>query len=192
MKRILIATVASLTATTAFAGGADMPPPDAVVVQPATPAPVSYGGDWTGFYGGLSYGNLDAQAGGASDNDQTFAGHIGYDYDLGDFVVGGEYEYQDGGDVNLAGVDVDNVQRLKLRGGYDFGRTLVYATAGAAQIDTSIGDSTGAVGGVGVEYKVTDNFSVGGEALGHNFNDIGGTGVDAQAQTFMLRGNFRF
>lgn len=191
MKRFIIATAAAFTATGALAGSVDAPAPDPVIVQP-TPAPVSYGGDWTGPYGGLTYGNLDAQAGGFTDNDLTFGGFVGYDYDFGDFVVGGEYEYQDGGDVNLGGVDVDNVQRLKLRGGYDFGRTLVYATAGAAQVDTSIGDATGAVGGVGIEYKVTDNFTVGGEALGHNFNDVGGTGVDAQAQTFNLRGAFRF
>ncbi|CUH80493.1 outer membrane protein [Tropicibacter naphthalenivorans] len=189
MKRFVLAAAAALTATGAYAGDLSPAQPEAPVVV-ATPAPVSFGGDWTGAYGGLSYGNLSAQSAGASDNDYAFGGHVGYDYDFGDWVVGGEYEYQDGGDVNIAGVDVDNVQRLKLRGGYDLGQALIYGTVGAARIDTSIGDDTGAVGGVGLEYKVTDNFTIGGEVLAHDFNDLGG--ADAEAQTFNMRASFRF
>ena len=87
---------------------------------------------------------------------------------------------------------MDNVQRLKLRGGYDLGKTLIYATAGAARVDTSIGKDTGEFFGVGMAYQVTDRFTVGGEVLEHRFDDIGGTGVDADATTFNLRSSFRF
>jgi outer membrane immunogenic protein len=79
-----------------------------------------------------------------------------------------------------------------LRGGYDLGRTLIYATAGAAKLQTSIGDDTGEFFGLGVAYQVTDQFTVGGEVLEHRFDDIGGTGVDADATTFNIRGSFRF
>ena len=46
--------------------------------------------------------------------------------------------------------------------------------------------------GVGLAYQVSDNFTVGGELLEHRFYDIGGSGVDADATTFNLRGSFRF
>ena len=46
--------------------------------------------------------------------------------------------------------------------------------------------------GIGAVYKVTDTFTIGGELLEHQFDDINGTGVDADATTFNLRGSFRF
>ena len=116
----------------------------------------------------------------------------GYDYDFGNYVLGGEFEYQAGSDYDINGVDVDNLMRLKARAGYDFGRTLAYGTAGVARIDSSLGDATGPVGGIGMEYKVNDRFSIGGEALAHSFEDVGGSGTDLDAQTYSLRATFRF
>ena len=107
-------------------------------------------------------------------------------------MLGGEFDFQAGDDYDLAGVDVDNVMRLKARAGYDLGNTLLYGTAGVARVDTSLVDSTGPVGGVGIDYKVTDRFSIGGEALAHRFEDVGGSGVDVDAQTYSLRASFRF
>ncbi|KUF11559.1 outer membrane protein [Pseudoponticoccus marisrubri] len=194
MKRSMIALIAAFgtTGVAATAGTLEMPATDPAPVAPAPVATVTPTSDWTGVYGGLSFGNLEVTAPAQREDERSFGGFVGYDYDFGDFVVGGEYEFQDGGDLTVQGVDVENVQRLKLRGGYDFGETLVYATAGAARVDTSIGDSTGPFGGVGVEYRVTDRFSVGGEALTHSFDDVGGTGVDVDANTFNLRGTLRF
>ncbi|UWR27788.1 porin [Sulfitobacter sp. S223] len=181
----------SLLGTTAFAGNLADP-----VVEPvAEPiyAPVEVGTDWTGAYGGLNLGYADIDGDGDADGDDaTYGVHLGYDYDFGRYVVGGELEY-DKTDIDLGGAaDVDSVTRLKLRGGYDLGRTLVYATAGAARVDTSLGKDTGEFVGVGVAYQVTDRFTVGGELLEHRFDDIGGSGVDADATTFNLRGSFRF
>ena len=49
-------------------------------------------------------------------------------------MIGGEFEY-DKADIDLNGAaQTESVMRLKLRGGYDFGRTLLYATAGAAKL----------------------------------------------------------
>ncbi len=193
MKPIYPSTAAllALTAAPAFAGNAAPAPVEAPVAVPA-PA-ISMGGDWTGGYAGLGLGNLDVDGSGAADGDDfTYGVHGGYDYDFGRFVVGGELEL-DGTDVNLGGaVDVDSVSRLKLRAGYDLGRTLVYATLGAAEVDTSLGSDTGTVGGIGVAYQINDRFYVGGELLEHRFENIGGSGVNADATSLSLRGGVRF
>lgn len=189
---LTLIAAASLGAAPAFAGNYEATPVEPVPVAPVVPAAQPVTGDWTGPYGGLSFGNLNAQAGNAVQTGAIYGLYGGYDYDFGDFVLGAELDYQTGNDYAIAGVDVDNVTRLKVRAGYDLGRTLVYGTAGAARIDTSLGDATGPVGGVGMEYKVTDRFSIGGEALAHSFDDIGGSGVDADAQTYSLRATFRF
>lgn len=196
MKKIhtygtLTALATSLIGSTAFAGNLS----DPVVETVAVPVyePVSVGTDWTGAYGGLNLGYGDVDGTGTADgDDMTYGLHLGYDYDFGRFVLGGELEY-DKADIDLNGAaEVDSVTRLKIRGGYDLGRTLIYATAGAARLDTSIGDDTGEFFGLGMAYQVTDRFTVGGEVLEHRFDDIGGTGVDADATTFNIRGSFRF
>lgn len=194
MKRILLGTALVATAATStYAGSADPAPTEPMIVEPVTVAPMQMGGDWTGAYGGLSLGNLSAEAdGGLDDSEGVYGIHGGYDYDFGQFVVGGELDYQSGEDIQLGGIEADDVLRAKLRGGYDLGRTLVYGTVGAAQLNTNIGDDTGYVGGVGVEYKVTEQFTVGGEYLAHRFDDFDDTGVDVDADTVSIRGNFRF
>ncbi len=175
-----------------FAGSLDDPIVEAVeVVEPIFPVVPINSTNWTGAYGGLNlgYGDLDGDLEG---DDTTYGLHLGYDYDFGRYVLGGELEF-DKADIDLGGIgEADSITRLKLRGGYDFGKTLLYATAGAAQLQTSIGDDTGAFVGVGVAYQVTDRFTIGGELLEHRFDDIGGTGQDADATTFNLRGSFRF
>lgn len=181
----------SLMGSVAFAG--NLSDPVVETVAPPVYVPVATGTDWTGAYGGLNLGYGDVDGTGTADgDDMTYGLHLGYDYDFGRFVLGGEFEY-DKADIDLNGAaTTDSVMRLKLRGGYDLGRTLIYATAGAARLDSSIGKDTGEFIGVGMAYQVTDRFTVGGELLEHRFDDIGGTGVDADATTFNIRGSFRF
>lgn len=187
---IVAAATMAIIGSSASAGNLSDPVIEPVAAPVFIPAPIE---DWTGFYGGLNLGYADIDGSGAADgNDVTYGLHVGYDYDFGSYVVGAELEYDDL-DVDLGGAaTADSVTRLKLRGGYDFGSTLLYATAGAARLQTSLGDDTGEFIGVGVAYKVTDSFTVGGELLEHRFDDIGGTDVDADATTFNLRGSFRF
>jgi len=182
----------TLLGTAAFAGNLADPVIEAAPA-PVTFEPVAMGTDWTGAYGGFNLGYGDVDGSGAADgDDMTYGLHLGYDYDFGRFVVGGEIEYDDAA-IDLGGAaEVDSVARLKLRGGYDLGRTLVYATAGAAKLETSIGGDTGEFLGLGIAYQVTDRFTVGGEVLEHRFDDISGSGVDADATTLNLRGSFRF
>ncbi len=189
---ITLIAVTGLGAAPAFAGSLDYTPVDPAPTAAVVPTAAPLGSDWSGPYVGLSFGNLNTQTGNTWDNGGVYGIYGGYDYDFGNVVVGGELDFQAGADYSIAGVKVDNISRLKGRLGYDAGRTLIYGTAGVARIDSSLGDATGPVGGVGLEYKVNDTFTVGGEALSHRFEDIGGSGVDVDGQTYSLRATFRF
>lgn len=192
MKVLMATTTIFALSMPAFAGSPTPAPVEAPIA--VDPAPViSTGGDWTGGYVGLGFGNLDVDGSGAADGDDvSFGIHAGYDYDFGQFVLGGELEF-DTTDLDLNGAGtVDSVARLKVRGGYDFGNTLVYLTGGVAELDSSLGSETGAFGGLGVAYQINDRFYVGGEVLQHRFEDINGTGVDADATSIGLRGGIRF
>ncbi|MEL7262621.1 MAG: outer membrane beta-barrel protein, partial [Pseudomonadota bacterium] len=158
------------------------------VAPQATAAPVQAfagtGGTWTGGYAGLQLGYGDVDGTGAADGDDYLLGvHAGYRYDFGTFVLGGEVDY-DTADIDLNGAaTVDSVARLKLQGGYDFGRTLAYFTAGVAEVDTSIGSESGEFYGIGFAYQINDQYTFGAELLEHEFDNIGGTGVAADATT---------
>jgi len=190
----LAVSLVAATALPAFAGSINPPAADPVAPAPPVPAPVaSVGGDWTGAYGGLQLGYGDVDGTGAADGDDALFGvHAGYNYDFGTFVLGGEVDY-DWADINLNGAaTVDSVARLKLRAGYDFGRTLAYFTAGVADVDTSLGSETGEFYGIGAAYRINESYTVGAELLEHEFDDISGSGVDADATTFTVRGSIRF
>lgn len=173
MKKVLLAAVAagSLGATPALANG-----------------------DWTGFYGGIGVGNLDVDTNvGLNDDDVAYGIHGGYRFDLGTWVVGGELEY-DWTDVGLAaGVSVDSVFRVKGTVGYDLGQTLLYLAAGSAEVDVDgVGDDRGGFYGVGVAYQITPAAIISAEILEHEFNNINGSGIDADATSVNLRASFRF
>ena len=185
-KKITLATAALALATApAFAGSPEPAPVEPVIAAPA-PAPASP--DWTGFYAGaeLGYGNFDASPGG--DEDEFIGGLVGgYDWDLGNWVVGV------GGDYDFAGGDVEQVARAKARAGYKIGQGLVYGTAGYAWADAgAAGDDDGYVIGGGYEHLISQNFSLGGEVLYHEFDNFNSTAVDIDATTVQLRGTFRF
>ncbi len=189
MKILMTASALTVLAAAAQAGSLETP-----VAEPApvamTQAP-ALGHDWTGAYGGLSFGNQSAESGSADDSELGYGAFAGYDYDFGQFVAGAELDFQSS-DLNVGGLAIDNMTALKLRGGLDLGRTLVYATLGAERANTSLGDANGALAGIGLEYALTDNFSVGGEYLLHRFKDIGSSSTDADIDTVSLRGAFRF
>jgi outer membrane immunogenic protein len=176
-----------------FAGGTTEPIPEPdVVAAPVAIAQPSV--DWSGFYAGaaLGYGNVDS-TGGALDGSGALGGVLaGYRYDFGSTVAGVELDY-DTSDVNLnAGADsLDDVARLKLMAGYEFGRALVYGTVGAAQASATVGgvglSDTGYFGGLGVDYAVTDRIGVGGELLQHSFDNFDGSGVDLDVTTVKAR-----
>ena len=196
LRKTMIAAVAvSAVAAPAFAGSYQQAPADPVVPAPA-PAPVFSGSDWTGAYAGasLGYGDLtaDTPTAGDVDADGTVYGlQAGYDYDFGTFVLGGELDYS-ATDLDFNGTDLDSITRLKVRAGYDAGQTLVYGVAGAAHAESDLGDDNGWILGVGADYKLTDDVTVGGEYLYHQFDDFDDTGVDIDGSTLAARVNYRF
>ncbi|MDZ4370319.1 MAG: outer membrane beta-barrel protein [Phenylobacterium sp.] len=153
-----------------------------------------------GFCGGSYLTN--AAGGGCTkddDNDTELAVRLGYDYQMGSFVVGGLVEYgrlelQDtvtGFSTTPAGYTFNrkltDVFAVRARGGYAFGPNLVYATGGYAQgnmkqsfnttnganaFNTSGGgDAKGYQLGLGYERKLTDNVTLGVEWLRTDLKD---------------------
>ena len=118
-KTAAIVAIMTTGATTAFAGNTDVP---ILTATPAAPVvvPVTQTNDWTGFYAGgsLGYGDISDNATGFDDDGVTYGIHGGYDYDFGQFVLGGELEIS-GFDLSGVGVDVDSITRAKVRAGYD-------------------------------------------------------------------------
>jgi len=154
--------------------------------------------NWTGFYAGgqLGYANVDTDI--ANVDGDGFIGGLtaGYDYDLGNWVVGAalDYDWADVGLSNVPETTVDSIFRAKLRGGYKLGNGLLYATGGYAMADTNnLGDEDGYFVGAGYEHLITESISLGGEVLYHEFdgfNTVPNTNVEAT--TVQVRATFRF
>lgn len=206
------------SASAAVAGGFAPVAAEAPVTAPA-PAPVvvtpqaAPSGDWTGFYlgGQLSYGQLgyeleDGDAGEADFDGAQGGLHAGYMHDFGRIVAGAELAH-DFTDLELddeteatfdAGADLESVTRAGVRVGYDAGRVLPYVTGGYAnasfseELAGSGEDSAdGYYFGGGVEYAVSDRFSIGGEVLRHEF-DLDTDDLDAGLTTVGVRASYRF
>jgi predicted porin len=189
----------ALAAPVAMAGGLTEPVIEAAPTPVITPAPVSYGADWTGFYAGgqLGYGNVSSPLLTNDADGLLYGVHAGYNYDFGSIVVGGEIDYDKGNDVTDAGsgIELDSVTRLKLRAGYDAGAWMPYVTIGAARAQVTGGANLtddGAFAGLGVNYRISDSLTLGGEVLQHQFKDFGGTGEDIDATTLSTRISFNF
>lgn len=203
MKRIAALLGAStLLAVPAFAGGLEQPVVEAEVV----PAPVAIvaqpSADWSGFYAGanIGYGKLKGDLAGAevADADGAIGGvQAGYRWDFGQTVLGVEAAYS-GSNVedSATGVELKNKADLKLQLGYDLGQSLVYGTVGASRAKISDGTTsvsdTGWVAGLGYDYALTEQWTVGGEYLYHKYDDFNDSGVDIDGSTVALRANFKF
>jgi outer membrane immunogenic protein len=213
MKKILLAGVA-LFGFAGVASAADLP------ARAAPPAPVFSAVPvftWTGFYVGVNagYGWQDNNDGSVfvpagtipgtgagtivygDDNGDGFVGggQIGYNYQIGSFVVGLEADLQW---ADLGGSDgtalvpaaytaagfvpagaaggIDWFGTVRARAGVAFGQALIYATGGFAYGGADDDDDafgvvndddvrTGWVVGAGVEYAFTNNLTAGIEGL---------------------------
>jgi outer membrane immunogenic protein len=178
----------ALVVFSSVASAADLPRP-AYKAPLYSPAPVF---SWTGFYGGIhgGYGwstftGSDPVAGNSTTQAKGWlAGvQLGYNYQIGSFVVGaeGDYSWADvkkvvndplglgGGQASLKN---DYFATLALRLGYAIDRTLIYAKGGGAwtRDKLDITDGIGGFGngrfnrsgwmlGAGVEYAFWDNIS---------------------------------
>lgn len=185
MQKPLLLVLSLALPSTALAGGLTAPQEAAVVVAPAVNA---Y--DWTGGYGGVQYdhfadGDYTAGPTVSSVEGQAFGIFGGYRHDFGSFVLGGEVDLMFGeGTINAPAafvgpfdIDVDRLVRVGAEGGFKAGRAFIYGTAGFAQIeitdDTSATTSSdGYFYGIGADFLVRDNVTVGGEVLQHEFDSF--------------------
>ena len=189
IKKFSLMTAAiALTGSLAQAGS-----PEPASTEPAIAAPLAMSPNWAGFYIGAQAGhaNIDATPGARGDG---FTGGLtgGYDWDLGEWVVGVGADY-DFSDIRVGRTDVESIWRLKFRGGYKLGNGLFYGTAGYAHADTDIaGDDNGYFVGAGYEHLVTQNFSLSSEVLYNDINGFGLTTSDLEIVTIQLRAAYHF
>jgi outer membrane immunogenic protein len=193
----LLTTVA--LASPALAGGPIAVDPEPVVTPVMEPV-LAPSVDWSGAYVGaqLGYADIDSNDAGLDGNGMLGGVHAGYRWDFGQYVAGAELDY-DVADIDLGAVDgdtLDDVARLKLIGGAKFGRSLIYGTVGAAHASANVGgvdlSDNGWFLGAGMDYAVSDRWSVGGELVQHKFDDFDGSGVDLDATTLKAKVSLRF
>lgn len=155
-------------------------------------SPVS-AAQWTGFYAGVSGGHgwgtvstTPANPGGTIDNNSngwTLGGQVGYNVDMGGFVLGGEADLQwanIGYSEPIAGgtftARTDMFGTLRARAGVPIGQVMPYGTVGVAYGRGSITEDTGFTStqtanhfgwtaGVGLEAQATANLSLKAEYL---------------------------
>lgn len=162
--------------------------------------------DWSGFYGGLSYGNgrgpLAAVGTPGYDLDGNVLGvFAGYNMQAGNLVYGGELAYQTG-DVYLVGSTnqgIDRLVDLKGRLGYAAGPALIYGVLGYSSnnyfYQSSDSPGGGAAYGVGVDYQLSERTFIGAEYLRrdmHNDEAIPITEIEPSVSTLSLRLGMKF
>lgn len=198
MKFAFAATAATLVAGAATAGGYTAPVVEEAPVVVTQPAPLAPGG-WTGFYAGLQYGqgNADLSDNGVkTDSDfDAYGLHVGYNRNFGQFVLGGELDYNR---IKLDETsDKGDLTRLRARAGYDMGRFMPYVTLGAARVSADAGaydiKETGLTYGLGGDFKVSDRITVGAEYTHQQWDDVADvSGADLDADLFQIRASWRF
>jgi outer membrane immunogenic protein len=183
---LVLAAVASLLSTAAAAVAADLPPRPRPIYKAPAPAYVTY--NWTGFYlgGHVGYGWSTVTGTDPTDGSRSSGrlrgflggGQIGYNYQIGSFVLGIEGDYS-WADVKRTDVVPPLTTTLKHdffataagRLGYAADRWLWYAKGGGAwtrdrleandtvdTIDAKFNRS-GWMAGAGIEYAFWNNWS---------------------------------
>ncbi len=185
MKKFIAGVLAASTLTLAGAAmAADLPAHD-YAPQPAAPyEPQISAYNWTGFYvginGGLTTGGFTSGGSGAfgSATGGAIGGTVGYNYQINQFVIGaeGDYDFQNLsakrtiGTTNYSG-KVSQLGTARLRLGYAIDQALLYVTGGLAMgyeqysvsspavNGTANGFHAGTAVGAGLEYAFTQNIS---------------------------------
>ena len=211
MKKYLIAAVAASTmafaGTTALTGSAvaaDLPAHEYAPQPRAAPyAPEISAYNWTGFYAGINGGLTTGgfTSGGSSligsATGGAIGGTLGYNYQINQFVVGaeGDYDFQRLSATRTTGAttyrgQVSQLGTARLRLGYALDQALLYVTgglalgyehytvAGGGVTGSANGFHAGTAFGAGIEYAFTQNISAKAEYMYTNLNpatEFGGT-----------------
>jgi len=202
--------LASTTAGAVYAAG-----PEPVVAAPvvtAPPPPPFWAGAYVGGQIGYAYtdfdfGDLTDDLGNVIDGDDSDNGFIGgitlgYLWSLNNgWYIGPEFQY-DWADLTArdsdtgASIDFDEIGRLKLVAGREVmaGQGLFYGSAGVAYAslddagdiaDGFDGSDTNWVIGIGYDHRIGDNWTIGGEYMYHDFDDL-------NLNTLHLKAAYRF
>lgn len=200
-----IAVLLATAAGGAYAAGPEPAPMEPIVAAPPPPPPApSWEGPYLGAQLGYGYGefSLDTDD---FDNDSIIGGlTAGYLWGFGNgWYVGPEFQY-DWADISVTDPDTDNtatfeeIARLKLILGREVGNGLLYGSAGFAYgsvdgVDTFIDGSDGSyVVGLGYDYRLTEDWSLGLEYQYHDFDGIGDEGGDVAVNTVHVKAAYRF
>lgn len=203
--QISMAVAIGLLAGPGFAGGLSDP------IIPTPPPPVVIPLDWyVGLQVGPASGDLVPEVPDTAFPETSAEGlfygvHAGVQRSFGAFKAGVELDYNTTSDPlesddNIVSMDFDTLAHLKLRAGGDLGPAFVYGTAGLAYASGTIQpigapidvSDTAPFFGIGADVMVSERFSVGGEVLVHNFEDMDDSGVDVEFTTAMLRVSYHF
>jgi len=185
MKKIISGSLLCAALFTATASSAaDLPRRNVAPAAPVYAAPVF---TWTGFYAGANagYGWNSFTRGGdtlfGSANGGNYGLTGGYNYQIGQYVVGveGDYDFMSAKGTNGANSGTQNsLGTLRGRVGYAVDRALLFGTAGyaGASIKTANASTSGTqwyngyVLGGGLEYAFTNNISGKAEYLWDNLS----------------------
>jgi outer membrane immunogenic protein len=213
--RALLTSAATLVMSPAVAGdlAPEYPPPPypaAPYGAPlAPPVPYVVPARWFGPYAGL---NLGYEWGNLSDlsinpNGLIAGGQVGYNWQNGQFVFGGETDLQlSAADGTFASYQFSNPWFGTMRGraGIAWGYTLFYATAGLAYGEAKLdysglsvsNTSLGWTAGAGIEFAFTPCWSVKAEYLYYNLGpqsiQLAGVNPTFSSEVLRVGVNYRF
>ncbi len=162
---------------------------------------------WQGFYlgGRVNMQNLDVSNTPINFDPEINAGFFGgYNHAVApNFVLGGELGYDSALDYHVIGpakLTLDNNVSLRARGGYAFGNSLLYGTAGYGWSDWNVaavgvsGSAEGFSYGIGLETLLTDKISTRFEYTRTNY-DFSGPGLGGRSgdvDAFSVGVSYRF
>ena len=170
MKKSLFAgTLAAVSIAAATAVAADLPGgPTPYYSAPAVSGIYNWSGPYAGLNVGYEWGKITNTSG--SPSGLAGGGQVGYNWQSGQFVFGGETDLQiSGANDTFAPYEFSNPWFGTLRGraGVAFNNVLLYATLGLAYGDVKgqfagldeTKTEVGWTGGIGAEYGFTPNWS---------------------------------
>jgi outer membrane immunogenic protein len=200
--RTIVASLALLALSGIAARAADLP---TVKGPPPAPAPAYVSYSWTGFYIGGQLGGawndsswstapgmLPFPAFGTPGSGFLYGGQAGYNYQIGQFVLGAEGDLSglaltgDNQCSNAVGTTCQTTQdwlgSIRARAGFAIDRLLIYGDGGVAFTDYHFAETVGVLQswgrgswtgwtlGLGAEYALTDHITAGVE---YNYYDFG-------------------